>query len=76
MVGLILNAPRILSRQVLAVAIGTSVAGSNKHVPASLFDGWAETDEEAQEMAFRVNVERDKAVFAAKAKQGLAGVMG
>lgn len=48
----------------------------SKHVPASLFDGVTESEEEARELAFRVNVQRDKARFAAKAKQGLPGVLG
>jgi hypothetical protein len=68
--------PRIHSRAALAVAIGTAVANGRKHVPAALFDGVTESEEEAIEMAFRVNVERDKAIFAAKAKSGLAGIMG
>jgi hypothetical protein len=68
--------PRIHSRAALAVAIGTAVANGHKHVPAALFDGVTESEEEAVELAFRVNVERDRAVFAAKAKRGLAGVIG
>ena len=48
----------------------------SKHVPAALFDGVAASDEEARQLAFKVNVERDKAIFAAKAKQGPMGLLG
>ncbi len=68
--------PRLHSRQALAVAIGTSIAGGYQHVPVALFDGICESEEEAQEMAFRVNVKRDEAKFKAMAKSGLAGIMG
>ena len=49
---------------------------STKRVPPELFDGIAASDEEARELAFRVNTERDKAAFAAKAKHGLPGILG
>jgi len=58
------------------VAIGTAVAMGTKHVPSALLDGVCDSEEEARELAFRINVERDKAVFAAKAKRGLPGVLG
>lgn len=74
-VGLVLNIPRQHSRAALASAIGTSVAMGGR-VPESLFDGVCETPEEARELAFRINVERDRARFAARAKSGLPGVLG
>jgi hypothetical protein len=68
--------PRLHSRHALAVAIGTSIAGGYQHVPAALFDGICESEEEAKEMAFRVNVKRDEAKFKAMAKNGLPGILG
>ena len=68
--------PRIHSRNALAVAIGVSIANGHKHVPASLFDGVTDSEEEAAELAFNVNVKRDEAIFAAKAKRGLMGILG
>lgn len=47
-----------------------------KHVPASLFAGVTDTEQEAVEMAFQVNAERDRAIFASKAKHGLGGILG
>ena len=64
------------SRAALACAIGTSIAHSTKHVPAELFAGVTDTPEEAAELAFKVNVERDKAAFAARAARGPMGVLG
>lgn len=52
------------------------MANGTKHVPAALFDGVTDTEQEAKELAFKVNVERDKAVFAARAKMGPAGIIG
>ena len=68
--------PRIHSRNALAVAIGTTVANNGKHVPPAIFDGVTDSEEESAELAFRVNIERDKAIFAAKAKRGLMGILG
>ncbi len=75
-VSLVFNLPRHHSRNALAAAIGTSVANGTKHVPAALFDGVCESEQEAIDLAFRVNVERDKAIFAARAKLGPAGIVG
>ncbi len=47
-----------------------------KHVPAALFDGVAASDEEARQLAFKVNVERDKAIFAKRAARGPIGLLG
>lgn len=68
--------PRVQSRAAFASAVGTSVAMSSKHVPASLFEGVTESDEEAEDMAFRVNVKRDEAAMKAATKnRGWAGVV-
>ncbi len=52
------------------------MANGTKDVPASLFDGITDSEQEAAELAFRVNVERHKAIFAARAKQGLQAILG
>ncbi len=75
-VGLALNISRAESRAALAHAIGSAVAMGNKHVPASLFEGVTASAKEAQELAFKINVERDKAIFEAKSKQGPMGLLG
>lgn len=75
-VGLFLNLSRIQSRAALAAAIGASVGMGTGHVPASLFEGVVDTPDEARELAFTINTKRDAAVFAAKAKNGLAGLLG
>ena len=71
-----LNLDRQHSRACLAHAIGTSVAMGSKRVPAALFDGVCDSPEEAAELAFRVNIERDRAKFARMAKRGPAGILG
>ena len=74
--GLWLNLPRAQSRAALACAIGYSVANSNKPVSASLFDGVADSPEEAQELAFRVNAARNEARMKQAASKGLLGILG
>lgn len=48
----------------------------SKHVPAALFDGVCDSEAEAEELAFKINVKRDEAIFAEKAKHGLPGILG
>jgi hypothetical protein len=47
-----------------------------KHVPESLLEGVTDSEEEAEELAFKINVKRDEAIFAEKAKHGLPGILG
>lgn len=51
------------------------MAMGSRDVPASALDGVAESDQHAAELAFRVNVERQKARFKAAARGGLKGIL-
>ena len=64
------------SRCCLAAAIGASVAHGDGLIPAALFAGVCDTQEEAQELAFRANKKRNERKFAAAAARGPAGVLG
>ncbi len=57
-VGLTMHLPRLHTRQVLAHAQGVAFAFADTDLPDGLFDGIAETAEQAEDMAFNVNAER------------------
>jgi hypothetical protein len=66
--------PRHYSRHAYTTAVGTAVARGGR-VGAWLFDGVTESEQEAAEAAFEVNVKRDEARFARMAQNGPAGVI-
>lgn len=67
---------RIYSREAFLTAIGTAAVNSERDLPAGFFDGMAASPHEAMMMAYRVNAERRRKRNAARARRGLAGVLG
>ena len=67
---------RIYSREAFLTAIGTAAVNSQRDLPVGFFDGMCASPQEAQAMAFRVNMERRKHRNMAKARRGIAGVLG